>query len=48
MSLIVAALAELVMPGKDPGGFFVMIIIGIAGSIGATFPGQLIGLWTFY
>jgi uncharacterized membrane protein YeaQ/YmgE (transglycosylase-associated protein family) len=33
------------MPGKDPGGVFVTIIIGIAGSIGATFLGQLIGLY---
>jgi uncharacterized membrane protein YeaQ/YmgE (transglycosylase-associated protein family) len=31
------------MPGKDPGGMLVAIIIGIAGSIGATFVGQMIG-----
>jgi uncharacterized membrane protein YeaQ/YmgE (transglycosylase-associated protein family) len=31
------------MPGKDPGGILLTIIIGIAGSIGATFLGQLIG-----
>jgi uncharacterized membrane protein YeaQ/YmgE (transglycosylase-associated protein family) len=31
------------MPGKDPGGILVTIIIGIAGSIGATFLGQMIG-----
>jgi uncharacterized membrane protein YeaQ/YmgE (transglycosylase-associated protein family) len=42
IGLVVGALAKLVMPGKDPGGIFVTII-GIAGSIGATFLGQLIG-----
>ena len=42
---IVGMVAKLVMPGKDPGGIFVTIIIGIAGSIGATFLGQLIGLY---
>jgi uncharacterized membrane protein YeaQ/YmgE (transglycosylase-associated protein family) len=31
------------MPGKDPGGIFITIILGIAGSIGATFLGQLVG-----
>jgi uncharacterized membrane protein YeaQ/YmgE (transglycosylase-associated protein family) len=40
---VVGAVAKLLMPGKDPGGIFVTIIIGIAGSIGATFLGQLIG-----
>ena len=43
IGLVVGALAKLVMPGKDPGGILVTIIIGIAGSIGATFLGQLIG-----
>jgi uncharacterized membrane protein YeaQ/YmgE (transglycosylase-associated protein family) len=43
IGLIVGALAKLVMPGKDPGGIFVTIIIGIAGSIGATYLGQMIG-----
>jgi uncharacterized membrane protein YeaQ/YmgE (transglycosylase-associated protein family) len=43
IGLVVGALAKFVMPGKDPGGILVTIIIGIAGSIGATFLGQLIG-----
>lgn len=43
IGLVVGALAKLVMPGKDPGGILVTIIIGIAGSIGATFLGQAIG-----
>ena len=41
--LIVGALAKFVMPGKDPGGIFITMAIGFAGSIGATFLGQLIG-----
>jgi uncharacterized membrane protein YeaQ/YmgE (transglycosylase-associated protein family) len=43
IGLVVGVLAKLVMPGKDPGGILLTIIIGIAGSIGATFLGQLIG-----
>lgn len=43
IGLVVGALAKFLMPGKDPGGILVTIIIGIAGSIGATFLGQLIG-----
>jgi uncharacterized membrane protein YeaQ/YmgE (transglycosylase-associated protein family) len=43
IGLIVGAIAKFLMPGKDPGGMFVTICIGIAGSIGATFLGQFIG-----
>jgi uncharacterized membrane protein YeaQ/YmgE (transglycosylase-associated protein family) len=43
IGLVVGALAKFLMPGKDPGGILVTIIIGIAGSIGATFLGQMIG-----
>jgi uncharacterized membrane protein YeaQ/YmgE (transglycosylase-associated protein family) len=43
IGLVVGVLAKLIMPGKNPGGIFVTIIIGIAGSIGATFLGQMIG-----
>jgi uncharacterized membrane protein YeaQ/YmgE (transglycosylase-associated protein family) len=43
IGLVVGALAKFLMPGKDPGGILVTIIIGIAGSIGATFLGQAIG-----
>jgi len=45
IGLIVGALAKLFMPGKDPGGILVTILIGIAGSIGATYLGQMIGLY---
>jgi uncharacterized membrane protein YeaQ/YmgE (transglycosylase-associated protein family) len=43
IGLVVGALAKFLMPGKDPGGILVTMIIGIAGSIGATFLGQMIG-----
>jgi uncharacterized membrane protein YeaQ/YmgE (transglycosylase-associated protein family) len=43
IGLVVGALAKLVMPGRDPGGILLTIIIGIAGSIGATLLGQAIG-----
>jgi len=43
IGLVVGALAKLAMPGKDPGGILLTIIIGIAGSIGATLLGQAIG-----
>jgi uncharacterized membrane protein YeaQ/YmgE (transglycosylase-associated protein family) len=43
IGLVVGALAKLIMPGKDPGGFIVTILLGIAGSVVATWLGQAIG-----
>jgi uncharacterized membrane protein YeaQ/YmgE (transglycosylase-associated protein family) len=43
IGLIVGALAKFIMPGKDPGGIFVTMLIGIAGALIATFIGQKIG-----
>jgi uncharacterized membrane protein YeaQ/YmgE (transglycosylase-associated protein family) len=43
IGLIVGALAKFLMPGKDPGGILVTMGIGIAGSLGATFLGQMVG-----
>ena len=45
IGLIVGALAKLFTPGRDPGGFFMTICIGIAGSLIATFLGRAIGLY---
>ncbi len=42
--LIAGALAKWIMPGKDPGGFFVTIGIGIAGAFVGGFIGSLLGL----
>jgi len=44
MGLIVGALAKLVMPGKDPGGIFITILIGIAGAFVGGFIGSALGL----
>jgi uncharacterized membrane protein YeaQ/YmgE (transglycosylase-associated protein family) len=43
IGLIVGAVAKLLMPGKDPGGTWITLALGIAGSIVATYLGQLIG-----
>jgi len=43
IGLIVGALAKLIVPGKDPGGMLVTMIIGIAGSFLGTFLGRLVG-----
>ena len=45
VGLIVGALAKLIMPGKDPGGIFITIILGIAGALLAKFLGQALGLY---
>ena len=43
--LLVGATAKLVMPGRDPGGIGVTIVLGIAGALIAGFLGQLAGLY---
>lgn len=41
--LIAGALAKLIMPGTDPGGWFATILIGIAGALVGGFIGSIIG-----
>ena len=41
---IAGALAKLIMPGDDPGGFFITIILGIAGALVGGFLASLIGI----
>ena len=43
--LIVGALAKLVMPGKDPGGILVTMLLGIVGAVLGGFIGQAINLY---
>jgi uncharacterized membrane protein YeaQ/YmgE (transglycosylase-associated protein family) len=45
IGLVVGALAKLIMPGKDPGGIIITILLGIAGALVANFLGGLIGLY---
>lgn len=40
---IVGALAKLIMPGKDPGGVIITILLGIAGSFVAGMLGHALG-----
>ncbi len=42
--LIAGALAKWLMPGKDPGGLFITILIGIAGAMVGGFLASLIGM----
>lgn len=46
MGLIVGALAKFIMPGKDPGGIIVTILLGIAGAFVGGFIGSGLGLGT--
>ncbi len=43
--LIVGALAKLIMPGKDPGGIIVTMLLGIAGALLGGFAGRALGLY---
>jgi len=44
--LIIGALAKLVMPGKDPGGIIVTILLGIAGAFVGGWVGQTLGFYS--
>jgi uncharacterized membrane protein YeaQ/YmgE (transglycosylase-associated protein family) len=44
LGLVVGALAKWIMPGKDPGGILITILIGIAGAFVGGFIGSLLGL----
>lgn len=43
IGLIAGIIAKLLMPGRDPGGFIVTILLGIAGAWTATMLGRAIG-----
>jgi uncharacterized membrane protein YeaQ/YmgE (transglycosylase-associated protein family) len=43
IGLVVGALAKLFMPGKDPGGIIVTMLLGVAGSLVAGFLGRALG-----
>jgi uncharacterized membrane protein YeaQ/YmgE (transglycosylase-associated protein family) len=44
--LIVGIIAKLLMPGKDPGGFVITILLGIAGALLGGWLGRAMGLYT--
>ena len=41
--LIVGAIAKLVMPGRDPGGIIVTMLLGVAGALVGGWVGQALG-----
>lgn len=43
--LIAGVIAKLIMPGKDPGGFIVTILLGIAGAFLGGFIGRALGFY---
>jgi uncharacterized membrane protein YeaQ/YmgE (transglycosylase-associated protein family) len=43
--LVVGVIAKLLMPGRDPGGFIVTILLGIAGAVLGGYVGKLMGFY---
>ena len=46
IGLLAGALARLLMPGKDPGGLVVTLLLGVAGSLIAAYVGRALGWYT--
>jgi len=43
--LVVGVIAKLLMPGRDPGGFIVTILLGVAGALVGGFVGRALGFY---
>jgi len=43
--LVVGIIAKLLMPGRDPGGFIVTTLIGVAGAVTGGFLGRALGFY---
>ena len=43
--LVVGVIAKLLMPGRDPGGFIITILLGIAGALIGGFVGRALGFY---
>ena len=46
IGLVVGAIAKFLMPGNDPGGWLITILLGIAGAFVGTYLGRALGLYT--
>jgi uncharacterized membrane protein YeaQ/YmgE (transglycosylase-associated protein family) len=46
IGLVVGAIAKLLMPGRDPGGIIVTMLIGVAGALLAGFLGRALGWYS--
>ena len=45
VGLVVGLIAKLLMPGRDPGGIIVTMLIGVAGAFVARFVGKAVGIY---
>jgi uncharacterized membrane protein YeaQ/YmgE (transglycosylase-associated protein family) len=45
VGLVIGGLAKFIMPGKDPGGIVITMLLGIAGSFIGSWMGRLLGLY---
>jgi len=45
VGLIIGALARFVMPGKNPAGIWMTMLLGIAGSMFGTLIGKMLGMY---
>ena len=43
--LVIGVIAKLLMPGRDPGGFIITILLGIAGALVGGFIGRAMGFY---
>jgi len=43
IGLLAGIVAKLLMPGRDPGGFIITMLLGVAGAFVATYLGQAVG-----
>jgi uncharacterized membrane protein YeaQ/YmgE (transglycosylase-associated protein family) len=43
LGLLIGIVAKLLMPGRDPGGFIITALLGIAGAFVAKYIGQQLG-----
>jgi uncharacterized membrane protein YeaQ/YmgE (transglycosylase-associated protein family) len=43
--IVIGAIAKLLMPGKDPGGFIITMLLGIAGALVGGFIGRAMGFY---
>jgi uncharacterized membrane protein YeaQ/YmgE (transglycosylase-associated protein family) len=46
IGLIIGAIAKLLVPGRDPGGWIITILLGIAGALVGTWLGRMLGIYS--